>query len=216
MSSRFNTLRKFVATNKDNRFISYCANASRIILDLVDNARHWNFETNGEQFVCQFVLSITSGVVFDVGAHHGEFAKFLAEFDNERVIFAFEPVPEHSIKAEKNLSSFKNVRIVHKGLSDKVGTETIFLSEKHPQTAGTIHFIHDFDALSELKEIPCSFITGNSFCDEQGITQSLCSKLMLRGWKSAFCMDSPACSQRRGSTRSNSSTGQPMQRPAIL
>ena len=181
MSSRFNTLRKFVATNKDNRFISYCANASRIILDLVDNARHWNFETNGEQFVCQFVLSITSGVVFDVGAHHGEFAKLLAEFDNERVIFAFEPVPEHSIKAEKNLSSFKNVRIVHKGLSDKVGTETIFLSEKHPQTAGTIHFIHDFDALSELKEIPCSFITGNSFCDEQGITQISLLKIDVEG-----------------------------------
>jgi hypothetical protein len=58
MSSRFNTLRKFVATNKDNRFISYCANASRIILDLVDNARHWNFETNGEQFVCTEVLYV--------------------------------------------------------------------------------------------------------------------------------------------------------------
>ena len=70
---------------------------------------------------------------------------------------------------------------MHKGLSDKVGTETIFLSEKHPQTAGTIHFIHDFDALSELKEIPCSFITGDSFCDEQGITQISLLKIDVEG-----------------------------------
>ena len=181
MSSRYNTLRKFVATNRDSRVISFAAYASQIFLDLVDNARHWNFETNGEQFVCQFVLSITSGVVFDVGAHHGDFAKFLAEFDNKRVIFAFEPLPELSIVAENNLSSFKNVRVVHKGLSDKVGTETIFLNERHPQTAGTIRFIHDFDPLSEFKEISCSFTTGNSFCDEQSITQISLLKIDVEG-----------------------------------
>jgi len=79
------------------------------------------------------------------------------------------------------LSSFKNVRVVHEGLSDKVGIETIFLSEKHPQTAGTIHFIHDFDALSELKEISCSFTTGDSFCDEQSITQISLLKIDVEG-----------------------------------
>jgi FkbM family methyltransferase len=181
MASHYNTLRKFVATNRDNRFISYAAYASQIFLDLVDNARHWNFETNGEQFVCRFLLSITSGVVFDVGAYQGDFAKFLAEFDNKRVIFAFEPVPEQSIKAEHNLSSFKNVRVVHKGLSDKVGTETIFLNEKHPDTAGTVHFLYDFDALSEFKEIPCSFTSGDSFCDEQSVTHISLLKIDVEG-----------------------------------
>jgi len=132
-------------------------------------------------FISSAVLSQTSGCVFDVGAHHGAYARLLLEKDPSRQIFAFEPVLKQVEIACQSLASFENVCIVPMGLSDSIGTELVYLSRKHPDTAGTVRFTHDFDADGEFEEIVCNFTTGDAFCAEQMIERIALLKIDVEG-----------------------------------
>jgi FkbM family methyltransferase len=179
--SRYNGLRSFIASHRDASVLSVAARLCRIYLDLYDNARHWNFETNGEQLICQSILSRTRGPVFDVGAHHGDYSAILAELDPRRSIFAFEPVPAHIAIAQKRLERYPNVRIIPKGLSDSESSELVHLSSKHPQTASTVAFTHDFDTASKVTDLQCEFTTGDAFCLNYNVNELSFLKIDVEG-----------------------------------
>lgn len=182
--SRFNAVRRFVASKRDNYVIRSVARGCRIYLDLYDNARHWSFETNGEKHVSQAVLSRTDGPVLDVGAHYGEYSRLLAELDPQRPIFAFEPIPAHAAVAAKRLETFPNVKLIRKGLSDVSGIEIVYLSSRHPQTASTIPYTHDFDSGGARVDVPCEFTSGDMFCVETGISEVSFLKIDVEGMES--------------------------------
>ena len=59
-----------------------------------------------------------NSVVFDVGGHHGEWAKMISEKYNP-FIYVFEPIPEYCRVIEKYFGSNAKVSVHNFGLSDK-------------------------------------------------------------------------------------------------
>jgi FkbM family methyltransferase len=179
--SRYNGLRNFVASHRDASILALTARFCRIYLDLFDNARHWNFETNGERLICQSILSRTRSPVFDVGAHYGDYSAVLANLDPKRSIFAFEPVPAHVAIAKKRLERYPNVRIIPKGLSDSECSELVHISSKHPATASTVAFTHDFDTASQTTDVQCEFTTGDALCQKYNVDELSLLKIDVEG-----------------------------------
>jgi FkbM family methyltransferase len=68
-------------------------------------------------------------IVYDIGAHHGEFASFLAKIRNVSMIYCFEPVPEIFSQLVKKTREFGNVECFQVGLGNQSGKCQMYVND---------------------------------------------------------------------------------------
>jgi hypothetical protein len=74
-----------------------------------------------ERFLRSIAGRIGSGIVLDVGAHHGDYSRFIAELAPMATIYAFEPHPKTCAELRASLC-LPAVEIIDRALSDCPGT----------------------------------------------------------------------------------------------
>jgi FkbM family methyltransferase len=182
--SRYNRIRKYIATRQGYSIIRGGAQLCRFYLDCFDNTRHWPFDSNGEGLILRFILQNSAGDVLDVGAHTGQYALLVAQLDRNRLIHAFEPLRQFATQATIACGDFTNIRIHNFGLSDVSGSQNVFLSKRHPTTSSTTLFIHDFDKDQIFDAFECRFERGDEFILQNGIDKIALLKLDVEGMES--------------------------------
>jgi FkbM family methyltransferase len=80
-----------------------------------------------------------SDIVIDIGAHSGmHLGIFLNLVGDGGSVWGFEPLPNQFALMKKNFSSHKNVILVNKALSDKVGTFDFFEVDGTPEESSLV------------------------------------------------------------------------------
>ena len=179
--SRYNRIRKYIASRHDQFVVRSGEKFCRIFLDCVDNARHWSFETNGEGLIAQFIVRSCDGDILDVGAHTGEYALLIGQIDPVRAIHLFEPIPHFAAKAAAFCSGLPNVHIHNLGLSNSSRTQKMYVSRRYPSTSGATEFLHDFDRNAVFDEFDCRFERGDQFLSQNNIAKVALLKLDVEG-----------------------------------
>lgn len=89
---------------------------------------------------------LKEGMTFvDLGAHRGYFTLWASELVGETGrVFAFEPAPENFTFLKANLRRKRNVTLVQKAVSNKVGSTKLFLSDRYTSN----HTIYDTGSLT--------------------------------------------------------------------
>lgn len=109
---------------------------------------HHNYTVTGEKFFLHKELKkYTINTIFDVGANEGNYAKFFLG-DKTKTIYCFEPSEVTFNLLKKNISS-SNVKLIHTGLSNEIGTATFYdYQEKESSSHATLYK----EVIAELRE----------------------------------------------------------------
>ncbi len=73
-----------------------------------------------ERFLKRHSAAFSDGVLFDVGANHGSYTKFLSLLAPQSRIYSFEPHPATFASLQSRVTS-TNVTLVNKAVSDEIG-----------------------------------------------------------------------------------------------
>lgn len=214
--SRYNRIRKYIASRHDQFVVRSGEKFCRIFLDCVDNARHWSFETNGEGLIAQFIVRSCDGDILDVGAHTGEYALLIGQIDPVRAIHLFEPIPHFAAKAAAFCSGLPNVHIHNLGLSNSSRTQKMYVSRRYPSTSGATEFLHDFDRNAVFDEFDCRFERGDQFLSQNNIAKVALLKLDVEGMEKQALQGLATNLTPLRSKSFNLSTDQCTLRPEIL
>jgi FkbM family methyltransferase len=125
-------------------------------------------------------------VVFDVGAHAGQYTKLFAKIAKSGRVFAFEP-GDYALTILKKvirLHSLDNVQLMPVALSDKIGEETFNLPiKRHGHFGfGLAHLGHACgDRLVETSTVRTTTI--DQVAAERGLTRLDFIKADIEGWE---------------------------------
>ena len=82
------------------------------IIDFIDKNYH-------QKNLNKTLLKLNLKIIFDIGAHKGEFSGHILKYFKSSKIYAFEPQSEIYFKLKKRFHQSKNVYSYNKALSDK-------------------------------------------------------------------------------------------------
>lgn len=130
-------------------------------------------EASGERFFLDlFLKGIPEGIIFDVGANQGSYARMIRSLSGRIQIFAFEPHPRtyQILVKEAEQYNFKSYNI---GLSNKPGTLELF---DHRNQDGSTHATLYKDVIErihkdQVTEHKVKLTTIDHFMDEHQIPQ---------------------------------------------
>jgi len=113
-------------------------------------AKYGNKFSDTVQFLAAYIPA--GGVLFDVGAHHGRFAKQLARLHGgSGRVFCFEPLEYNYTLLESVTRPFRNVKIIRAALSDREGHANLFVPvKKASHRIGTVYAHLGDEAHSEF------------------------------------------------------------------
>lgn len=79
-------LRSLIARQRENSVLRCIALLCQKYLRAYDNQFNWDIGSNGERFVLEAVMAVVPGIVFDVGANKGAYARMCAEIPAVEII----------------------------------------------------------------------------------------------------------------------------------
>jgi FkbM family methyltransferase len=140
----------------------------RKYVNFYNNDETGDRETNGQwRWLAEYMQSKPK-VIFDIGGFAGDYSERILKADPSADLHVFEPNPQTFTKLVSRLSRFRGVRLVEKGVSDKVGSMSLFTSEKYP-AMNSIHYrggsTHKVDGKVEVE-----VTTVDAYCAENDIT----------------------------------------------
>jgi FkbM family methyltransferase len=118
---------EFIITKNGNKL--FLDNNDSLHLSIYNNWERENFEAETMKKIIK-----KGDIVLDLGAHIGYYTLILAELVGaEGKVYAFEPDPMNFSLLEKNITvnNFKNVILIQKAVSDKVGKVKFYLNKEH-------------------------------------------------------------------------------------
>lgn len=125
-------------------------------------------------------------VVFDVGAHAGQFSKLFAAMTRRGRVFAFEPSGYARSVLEPALrwNRVRNVEIVPLGLSDAEGTSVLHTPiKKRGQLGFGLAHLGDDTGARTTQEQTIRLTTLDAFVAERGLTRLDFIKADVEGWE---------------------------------
>jgi FkbM family methyltransferase len=129
------------------------------------------------------------GVIADIGAHSGQFAKLFARLVPKGGVYAFEPggYALSILHPVVRLRGLRNVTIVPAGLSDKPGEETLNVPLKKSGTLG-FGLAHIGEELSgrDVVSQRIHLTTLDRFAAEHGLSRLDFVKADIEGWEPYF------------------------------
>lgn len=102
----------------------------------------------------------------DVGAHHGEFSKFLLQTGLFQKVLAFEPNFESYYATQSAISSQPNCvfKVINSALSSETGTLTLYC-DADTATASLLQYDPNYSGLGPIKKYSVSVLTLDEYLD---------------------------------------------------
>ena len=150
--------------------------------------RFQGMKVTGEEYLLNHVLTNvldkTGSVVFDIGAHQGNYTLMLADkFPGSR-IFSFEPNPSSFELLTKRFSAYWNVEPILAAVSNRDANAVLFVDSSNPTSShstllkdGQISILNK----SSLDEVEVETLTVDSFCEANQIDSIAFLKIDTEG-----------------------------------
>lgn len=127
-------------------------------------------------------------IIFDVGAHSGQFCKQFAKLVPQGKVYAFEPGEYAGSLLKVMLSShrLRNVELITKGLSDAEGKQTLYLPVKRSGAFGfgLASLLPNTEYAEEkLRTQIIALTTIDSVVNERGLERLDLLKVDIEGWE---------------------------------
>jgi len=124
----------------------------------------------------------SSPTVLDVGAHHGEYARFVRQLVPQATVYAFEPHPR-AFAVLEGQASRDGIVAVNCGCGDATGPADLYDYAEH---AGSVHATLYPEVVTALhrgraESVRAQFITLDEFIRERGITRVELLKIDTEG-----------------------------------
>lgn len=94
-----------------------------------------------------------TGTIIEAGMYDGTDTKFFCSYFSQGKVYGFEPVPSLFDQAKQKINNFSNVEIYQVGLSDKTGSEKMYLSDISNSVCGSSSLLKPKDHLTIHKDI---------------------------------------------------------------
>lgn len=98
-----------------------------------------DLESNGERWLCEVLAALRPGVVLDVGANQGDWARQVRLAAPTAEVWSFEPLPEPFTALESLAASDARLHAVNCALSDRAGELELWRSEHHDTLTSAVH-----------------------------------------------------------------------------
>lgn len=167
----------FIRTHRRSGFLRLCAKASERYLSAWKNENFYDFSRNGERFALTRFADWWGDrplVVWDVGAHDGEWATLAhGELPSARIV-SFEIIPTFYRRLTESLQNEHWSTTVEAGLSDVSGTAKACWNTKYNKTSSMAPRLGDRLFEEEyLIEVDCRVVTGDDYAAVHGIPNLL-------------------------------------------
>lgn len=148
--------------------------------------QNYDPRTNGEKFVLESLARIhPEAMIFDVGAHHGEWSSMASTAAPGARIHAFEPVPSTFAKLQNTCTGLGRVTTHQLGLAERDGTIEFAVVAAREELSSGLPGVHgDFHQFNH-EVIKCPVLTVDRFCAENGIGRIDLLKLDVEGLEPA-------------------------------
>jgi FkbM family methyltransferase len=128
------------------------------------NENFYDFQSNGEQFAMRRAadyLGAGAVVIWDVGAHDGEWALMAREIFPAAAIHCFEIVPLVAERLAATMAGDQALTVHALGLSDATGERTVHLNAAF-ETTTSLSPRHGHELFhAGTSEVPCRCVTGD-------------------------------------------------------
>lgn len=192
MSGNFSkNIWRLIGPQRAERLIASIALASG--LDLLEVAHRRlgllksnNFRSTGELYLAKRVIGSflpkVDPVLFDVGAHDGQYASLLAASVPNGVIFSFEPNPHAAEKMRHSLTG-ERYRLFEQGFSDTPERRDLFINsaDKADACSSVYREVVEQSRRVDTEAVVCSFDTIDHFCETNKILKIDFLKLDVEG-----------------------------------
>lgn len=139
-----------------------------VFLNAFHNAGEYDFDTNGEAFALRTFASQAPPrpVIWDVGAHYGEYADACHNLLPAAQVVSFEILPPVAIYLRERMRS-SSTEVLNIGLSDSIGTVDVVWN-KRSDTTNSIAPLkeNEFFAHDDLETVTCPVSTVDQLVDE--------------------------------------------------
>lgn len=127
---------------------------------------NWRMDTNGERRLLESLRPLDPSVVFDVGAHVGDWSEAALTALPSAAVVSFEPVPESAEQCRTRLAAFaQRSKVVAVGLADVRGDREFFIDPDRTTVSGLTRPV----GASAMQTCLLPFVTGDEFCAEAGV-----------------------------------------------
>jgi FkbM family methyltransferase len=129
-------------------------------------------ESSGELSLIERQLSkLKQPVIFDVGAHLGDYALACLDANGEAIVHCFEPSKRHYEEMQKRLDKLsKNLILNQFGLSNKNGCFTLYKDKEISGLASTNKRNLEHLGIDFSVEERCEFYDAAEYCKKQKVT----------------------------------------------
>ena len=182
--------RSWIAKNRKNPMLRLTASVSGKFLRAYDNQCNWDIHSNGEYFIAKKLSDAAPGIIFDVGANIGAYAKMAISLSGVTELHAFEISPPTFKILYDNCSELSNIRLNPFGLGAEAGVATIHHA---PDSSDRTSLFLIDDGFSR-KSLAAELRTGDGYMHDAGINEITLLKIdvegadldVLRGFSSSF------------------------------
>lgn len=146
----------------------------------------YDLATNGEEFVLQRVGQVCpQAVVFDVGAHRGEWAGMAARHVPKGKIQSFEAVPDTYRHLVANVGHLPNVAVHPLALGEQAGELEFSVAAGRDDLSSGVAGVHGEMHRFDFTRVKCPVTAGAQWCAEQGIARIDFLKIDVEGMEPA-------------------------------
>lgn len=143
--------------------------------------RSYTIESNGERYILERIASVRPKVLFDVGAHTGEWTCTAAELIPSAQIHSFEISSKIFCTLKLHSEKYSSIQIVNKGLADFEGETEFYLEDS---ALGMTSIVTQKHLPAEAHKEIAQVITGDTYCKEQKINHIDMLKIDVEGAES--------------------------------
>ena len=174
-------LRKFLARHRRNKLVGKIGRSLGYFWQGFEN-QDYDVTSNGERFVVESVARLDPrAVVFDVGAHHGEWAGMAAAAVPGGRIHSFEVIPGTFAQLRAASAGWPNVTIHNLGLGESDGMLEFSVVAGREELSSGVAGVHGVMHKMGFSTTRCPVVTGDAFCAQHGIERIDLLKVDVEG-----------------------------------
>jgi len=178
-------LKSMIVSRRRNILVRKAARMAERFLNAYHNTGFYEFDRNGESFALETFARHASGdvVIWDVGAHHGEYAIEAHQILPGARIISFEIVPSVARQLREKLQhDWFELREI--GLSDQPGSVEVVWNKRADTTNSIAPMMSEFFDHEELETVTCPVSTIDLLVKE-GVPPPTFLKIDVEGHEAA-------------------------------
>lgn len=178
------SIRRFLARNRRHWLINKLGSNLAYYYHGFEN-QDYNPQSNGERFVLERLAALKpSPLIFDVGAHYGEWAVMAAQAAPRASIHSFEVIGATYAKLAEQCKGVNQITPHHLGLSDASGMIEFSVALENDTLSSGVPGLHgEFHQFEYYRE-SCAVARGDEFCAQHGIGHIDLLKIDVEGLES--------------------------------